>query len=177
MPASDLPFTEFARLQRAFYRYEICRNMWYRPCRLSGYAWDSCSDCNPRTAYEVRVVEIEEVICISQYMLERVENIFDKLGQKFFASIMSPACIRQMGVAALFPTNLQKGDYRSVFDQGVRTSSSPSLARSHQMKRITSLASRTLPFLQTLFDGDTEKQRRLAFSPHHYEEGTFISDI
>jgi hypothetical protein len=80
--ASGLSDTELARLQRAFYMYDICQTMWYYPGRFHnhwGHRTSGRQLCPLFT--KSNPWEIEEVSCILQYLHKRMDGIFDDLGE------------------------------------------------------------------------------------------------
>lgn len=68
-PASDLSSTMLARLQRAFYRFDICRTMWFYPGSAHDQWHHKIWMYDPRELLSKTTPwEIEEIACIWQYL-------------------------------------------------------------------------------------------------------------
>ena len=88
-PAADLSPTELARLQRAFYAYDIYQTKCYSPRGFTPLWDDGTSIDPPAQANRHKWWELDEVACIRQYIRKRLENIIDKLAQKLFVSVVA----------------------------------------------------------------------------------------
>jgi hypothetical protein len=87
--ASDLSPTELARLQRAFYTYDIYQTRCYSP-RGFHPLWPGGTLIIPSAQVNRhKWWELDEVACIRQYIRKRLEDIIDKLAQKLSESVMA----------------------------------------------------------------------------------------
>lgn len=76
--------TELVRLQRAFYRYGTCQNM-MRASRLnSEHVYDQFADF--LSAFSPW--EVEEIACVHDYMLRRLDQVTQQLEEEFIQSVV-----------------------------------------------------------------------------------------
>jgi hypothetical protein len=181
--ACHLSWTELARLQRAICRYDICQTLSHHP----GYRHDrwECrvEICDPSLLLvDASPWEIEEVACIWQFMHKQLDNIFDKLEDALLESIVARSYTDPSGDMIHSIPNPQTQDevaLRHPFDLGRENFIFSTCGRIFQTEHIAFLASRTLPFLQTLFESDTDRQRRLILKYQQNELdhlGNFLED-
>lgn len=170
---SDLSVTELARLQRAFYRYDICQTMWYYPGRFH-YDWQFKT-----SRYDARLLlsrlkpwEVEEIACVWHHIHKRLENIFDEQGQTLLESIVSTSGSKQTETGGSSTTKLDQQDgcgLRPRFEEPYDDFVFSEDGKAYQAEHVTFLASRPLPFLQALLESGQDKQRQLMFEYQVFE--------
>ncbi|KAI9837644.1 MAG: hypothetical protein M1837_002931 [Sclerophora amabilis] len=100
-PASDEPFkdlesllsiTERGRLQRAFFRFELYRRLFYTPRshRRSLGLFDKLEQYRLFLSF-LSPWEIEELACVHQYLVTRLEGVFDRLEDDFVGAVLKDA--------------------------------------------------------------------------------------
>jgi hypothetical protein len=174
-PVRDLSIIERSRLQRAFFRYDICRTLTYYPGRFHD-DWGDLQTSRAELAPLIQILkpwEVEEIACIWQYMRKRLGDVFDILGEKVLDSVVSnprqgkaaqdslPANSPGVAVAAVLVSRFNEGQDDFIFSEA---------GKEFQYEHVTFLASRPLPFLQTLFESGTDTQRRLVLKYQCFEE-------
>ncbi|MCJ1431059.1 hypothetical protein MMC27_000409 [Xylographa pallens] len=81
--------TERARLHRAFFRFELCQRLFSWVGGLPGYLTLSrqVNESNLLLAL-LPPWEVEEVVCIHQYLTRVLENVFDEVEDEFVAAVL-----------------------------------------------------------------------------------------
>jgi hypothetical protein len=79
--------TELVRLHRAFYRYDMCQNMMraIAAFRLNGeHVYDRFADF--LSAFSPW--EVEEIACVHNYVLRRLDQVTQQLEEEFIQSVV-----------------------------------------------------------------------------------------
>ena len=164
MPISEL---ERARLQRAFYRYDICHTMTNYPGRFHEdwpYQTKRCQ-LEPVLA-QYTPWEVEEITCVQQYLHEQIQDIFDVLGEELMQSAMATSSTSQAATTLTIPprtVNEVEIIIMSRFEEGRDDYFFSEAGKSAQEELIIFLAGRTFPFLRALFDMETHNQKDFVF--------------
>jgi hypothetical protein len=173
-PVRDLSIIERSRLQRAFFRYDICRTLMYYPGRFRDDLVELLTLVVDLVMllHHLKLWEVEEIACIWQYMRKRLGDVFDILGEKVLDSVVSnpgqgkvaqdslPANSSGVPIAAVLVSRFNEGQDDFIFSEA---------GKGFQYRHITFLAGRPLPFLQTLFESGADTQRRLVFKYEGFE--------
>lgn len=170
---SDLSVTELARLQRAFYRYDICQTIWYYPGRFQRDLQSQTSRYDARLLLSrLKPWEVEEIACVWHHINQRLEDMFDKQGQTLLESIVLTSDSKQTKTGGSSTIKLdQQADcglrprFKELSDDFVFSED----GKAYRPAQVTFLASRPLPFLQALFESGQDKQRRMMFEYQVFE--------
>ena len=164
MPMADL---ERARLQRAFYRYNACHMLANYPGRLHVHwhlqqpSWSGLLHCLNSLLGQFAPWEVEEIVCVHQYLRQRIQEIFDVLGDELMNSIMANPV---NGQAATTLADRKETIMVSRFEAARDDYCFSEAGKWAQQQMINYLAGRTLPFLRALFESEVHTQRRLVLT-------------
>lgn len=172
--AFDLSTTELARLQRAFYRYDVCQTMWYYPGRFH-HDWPyrtSRYDAHALLS-RLKLWEVEEIACVWQYIHQRLQGVLNAQGQKLLESIVATSSAKQAEPGKGSESKLEgpdEAELRPRFEEGSDDFIFSRDGKMYQAEHITYLAARPLPFLQYLCQSEADQQRLLIFEYQRYAQ-------
>jgi hypothetical protein len=178
--------TELHRIRRAFYRYETfqttnLRETEIRPCERDAKVWARLI-----TAYAPTPWEVEEVVCVHQYLFSRIEEVVDMVDEEFIEAVLATTKEPARLGGDLDATRWSSGevakwciDHPSCLydldndDEDVERETFFRTKGSHSMM-IEYLISSSLPFLRKLFNISDKKSRCEIIFKHH---PTFARDL
>lgn len=125
--------------------------------------------------------EVEEIVCVQQYLHDRIQEIFDILGTKLMNSIMTNLGHGQAATTQTPPRRIADESevmVMSRFDEGREDYFfSVDAGKVAQEELITFLAGRTFPFLRALSGSEAHTQRCFVFNYVGFDRDRLLEAI
>jgi hypothetical protein len=175
--SSYLSLTELARLQRAVLRYTTFQ------CIINGLSrqYDLGKSSRRVTSYfaDYTPWEIEEVACFHQYVCGRLSDLFKEIEDHFVKSIRST----EKDTTSQYLPCSNEGhlglDSQDAEEPVVDSKESVDwmfvgCEKQYQWQVVHHLASLGLPFLQSLFEANLERQKQMVVENYEYQPKSFV---